>query len=75
MRSLSTTASTDMRMEDPIPTFTYLVSKALERHPDLAYLSIVEPGVGGASDIEAREGEVRLSASCHHKPRVTCIFL
>ncbi|KAI0698175.1 NADH:flavin oxidoreductase/NADH oxidase [Cerioporus squamosus] len=47
----------DMRMEDPVPTFTYLVSKALERHPDLAYLSVVEPGVAGASDIEARSGE------------------
>ncbi|RPD77283.1 NADH:flavin oxidoreductase/NADH oxidase [Lentinus tigrinus ALCF2SS1-7] len=47
----------DMRMEDPIPTFTYLVSKALERHPDLAYLSVIEPGVAGAGDIKIRSGE------------------
>ncbi len=47
-----------MRMEDPIPTFTYLVSQVLERHPDIAYLSVVEPGVAGPIDIKAQQGEV-----------------
>ncbi|TFK90893.1 NADH:flavin oxidoreductase/NADH oxidase [Polyporus arcularius HHB13444] len=47
----------DMRMEDPILTFTYLVSQVLERHPDIAYLSVVEPGLAGGIDIEARQGE------------------
>ena len=31
----------DMRMEDPIPTFSYLVRQLKERFPDLAYLHAV----------------------------------
>ncbi|KAI0772352.1 NADH:flavin oxidoreductase/NADH oxidase [Trametes elegans] len=46
-----------MRMEDPLPTFTYLVSKIVEDHSDIAYLHVVEPGLAGGSDINAREGE------------------
>lgn len=49
-----------MRMDDPIPTFTYLVSKVVETHPDLAFIHLVEPGVGGGTDIEAKAGEVSL---------------
>ena len=41
-----------MRMEDPRPTFTYLVSQAKERFPDLAYLHAVEPRVAGNEDID-----------------------
>ena len=33
----------DMRMEDPVPTFTYLVEQIKHRHPDLAYLHVVSP--------------------------------
>ncbi len=51
-----------MRMDDPIPTFTYLVSKVVETHPDLALIHLVEPGVGGGSDIEAKAGEVSICA-------------
>ncbi|EIW56407.1 NADH:flavin oxidoreductase/NADH oxidase [Trametes versicolor FP-101664 SS1] len=47
----------DMRMDDPVPTFTYLVSEVVETHPDLAFIHLVEPGVGGGSDIEAKAGE------------------
>lgn len=47
-----------MRMKDPIPTFTYLVSKIAEKYPDFAYLHLVEPGITGASDSEAKEGDV-----------------
>ncbi|CDO73612.1 hypothetical protein BN946_scf185014.g82 [Trametes cinnabarina] len=41
----------DMRMRDPIPTFSYLVTRLREQFPDLAYIHVIEPGVGGASDI------------------------
>ncbi|KAL7283668.1 hypothetical protein ACG7TL_003104 [Trametes sanguinea] len=41
----------DMRMEDPIPTFSYLVTRLREQFPDLSYLHVIEPGVGGGSDI------------------------
>lgn len=32
-----------MLMENPIPTFAYLVSQIAERHPELAYIHAVEP--------------------------------
>ena len=50
-----------MRMEDPIPTFTYLVSKAAEDYPELAYIHVVEPGLAGGRDIQAKAGEVSLT--------------
>ncbi|KAK7691371.1 hypothetical protein QCA50_004769 [Cerrena zonata] len=34
-----------MGMKDPIPTFTYLVTRLAELHPDLAYLHVVEPRI------------------------------
>ncbi|KAI0830333.1 hypothetical protein BC628DRAFT_1357469 [Trametes gibbosa] len=46
-----------MRMDDPIPTFSYLVSRIAEKFPDLAFLHLVEPGLAGGSDIDAKEGE------------------
>ncbi|RDX42074.1 NADH:flavin oxidoreductase/NADH oxidase [Lentinus brumalis] len=33
----------DMRMDDPIPTFTYVVEQLKERYPDLAYLHTITP--------------------------------
>ncbi|KAG7445340.1 NADH:flavin oxidoreductase/NADH oxidase [Guyanagaster necrorhizus] len=36
-----------MRMEDPVPTFSYYVSQIKQRHPDLAYIHLVEPRVSG----------------------------
>ncbi|KAJ7578075.1 hypothetical protein C8J56DRAFT_1007004 [Mycena floridula] len=40
----------DMRMKDPIPTFTYLVSQIKERYPDLSYLHVVEPRLSIGKD-------------------------
>ncbi|KIK68707.1 hypothetical protein GYMLUDRAFT_153811 [Collybiopsis luxurians FD-317 M1] len=39
----------DMRMKDPIPTYSYLVKTIKERHPDFAYLSVCEPRVVGST--------------------------
>lgn len=36
-----------MRMEDPVPTFTYLVEKFKETHPGLAYIHVVSAGSPG----------------------------
>ncbi|EIW60267.1 FMN-linked oxidoreductase [Trametes versicolor FP-101664 SS1] len=47
----------DMRMEDPIPTFSYLVARLREQYPDLAYIHVVEPGVLGFIDVEQRKEE------------------
>lgn len=39
-----------MRMSDPIPTFSHLVSSILEAHPQLAYIHVIEPRINGPSD-------------------------
>ncbi|KAK0460537.1 uncharacterized protein EV420DRAFT_214156 [Desarmillaria tabescens] len=36
-----------MRMEDPVPTFSYLVTKIGQRHANLAYIHVVEPRISG----------------------------
>ncbi|KAJ8462364.1 hypothetical protein ONZ45_g17964 [Pleurotus djamor] len=35
----------EMRMDDPKPTFSYLVSQIRERLPELAYIHVIEPRV------------------------------
>ncbi|KAJ7131360.1 FMN-linked oxidoreductase [Mycena epipterygia] len=35
----------DMGMQDPKPTFTYLVSQLVKRHPELAYIHVIEPRI------------------------------
>ncbi|KAI0076950.1 NADH:flavin oxidoreductase/NADH oxidase [Panus rudis PR-1116 ss-1] len=47
----------DMRMKDPIPTFSYLVKKIRELHPDFAYIHVIEPRVSGGIDRIPTEGE------------------
>jgi len=51
------TTLSDMRMQDPVPQFTYFVAQLRERHPDLAYLHLVEPRVSGNVDREVQLGE------------------
>lgn len=36
-----------MGMQDPLPTFSYLVSELAARHPTLAYLHLIEPRISG----------------------------
>jgi NADPH2 dehydrogenase len=33
----------EMRMKDPLPTFSHLVSEIKKRWPDLAYIHVIEP--------------------------------
>ncbi|KAF8151841.1 FMN-linked oxidoreductase, partial [Mycena galopus ATCC 62051] len=42
---LVTIFPSDMGMEDPKPTFAYLVAQILERHPQFAYIHSIEPRV------------------------------
>ncbi|EJD07950.1 FMN-linked oxidoreductase [Fomitiporia mediterranea MF3/22] len=65
-----------MRMADPLPTFSYLITEAHCRHPMLAYLHVVEGARQGDSNDFARnlwkqgrkDGEVVfLSASGHDR--------
>ncbi|KZV65445.1 FMN-linked oxidoreductase [Peniophora sp. CONT] len=41
-----TTRGKGYENEDPIPTFTYLVTELRRRHPDMAYLHVIEPRFG-----------------------------
>ena len=50
-----------MRMKDPVPTFTYLVSRLAEEHPNLAYLHLIEPWVAGNADQGVNPAEVVFS--------------
>ncbi|KAI0039382.1 hypothetical protein FA95DRAFT_1550708 [Auriscalpium vulgare] len=46
-----------MRMDDPIPTFSALVQRVRETHPDLSYIHVIEPRVDGNDVREHVEGE------------------
>ena len=46
-----------MSMENPKPTFAYLVSQAKERFPNLAYLHAAEPRVAGVDDRDCDDSE------------------
>ena len=40
----------DMRMKDPVPQFSHVVSELATRYPNLAYIHAVEPRVDGIED-------------------------
>ncbi|KAG9119357.1 hypothetical protein FRC07_005659 [Ceratobasidium sp. 392] len=40
-----------MGMADPIPTYRYIISELASRHPELAYIHMIEPGIEAASDV------------------------
>ncbi|KAL1700032.1 hypothetical protein EV121DRAFT_215008 [Schizophyllum commune] len=66
----------DMRMKDPIPQFTHFANKIKARHPDFAYLHLVEPRVQGnmtreAADIEAHESNDFLRELWAPKPFIS----
>lgn len=46
-------------MDDPKPTFAYLVSRIAEAHPSFAYIHVTEARVNGNVDREVLENEVR----------------
>ena len=49
-----------MGMEDPIPTFSYLVKRLAEDFPELAYLHVIEPGVANYWNIPIGPGDVSI---------------
>lgn len=46
-----------MKVENPIPQFSYLITKLAKEQPNLAYIHLVEKRAGGGSDDEVPEGE------------------
>ena len=57
-----------MRMPDPVPTFTYLVSRLAADHPKLGYLHVVEPGLAGGATVQVKAGEVSGALSVFGRP-------
>jgi 2,4-dienoyl-CoA reductase-like NADH-dependent reductase (Old Yellow Enzyme family) len=45
-------AHTGMRMPDPVPQYTHLVTALRAAHPNLAYLHVIEPRVAAGMDVE-----------------------
>lgn len=50
-------AFNDMKMVDPRPTFSYIVSELAKRHPKFAFVHLVEPRVEGNVDRPVGKGE------------------
>ncbi|CAK5284574.1 unnamed protein product [Mycena citricolor] len=46
-----------MKMADPLPTFSYVISELAKRHPDLAYLHLVEPRISGSATVDEETPE------------------
>ncbi|KAI0818994.1 NADH:flavin oxidoreductase/NADH oxidase [Irpex lacteus] len=51
----------DMRMDDPIPTFSYIVQQLADKYPDFGFIHVVEPRVDAYTDREPGEDEVSSS--------------
>ncbi|KAF8315600.1 FMN-linked oxidoreductase [Clavulina sp. PMI_390] len=58
-----------MGMPDPIPTFSYIVSQLRDRHPRLAYISLVEPVIGGDNDQTLLDGDSNAPLHAIWQPR------
>ncbi|KAJ3926158.1 MAG: hypothetical protein NXY57DRAFT_756697 [Lentinula lateritia] len=66
----------NMRMADPIPTFSYLVTKLKESLPGIAYLHVVEPRINGskterAENIVQTDSNDFLRQIWHPKPLIS----
>ncbi|KAJ7155043.1 hypothetical protein C8R46DRAFT_1005166 [Mycena filopes] len=51
-----------MGMKNPLPTFSHVISQVAERHPDFAYLHLVEPRIAGNFTREDTPGEQESNA-------------
>ena len=66
-----------MRMEDPIPTFTYLIEQFKEKHPDLAYIHVVSPGATlnvGPEDPSVSIDKTRMQKHLVHGPLASRLY-
>ncbi|RPD54771.1 NADH:flavin oxidoreductase/NADH oxidase [Lentinus tigrinus ALCF2SS1-7] len=65
----------DMRMEDPIPQFSYLVEQLKARHPDLAYIHVATSNVmfsKGPEDPSCSQKEFFINDIWAPRPLITC---
>ncbi|KAJ6479268.1 hypothetical protein C8R47DRAFT_983523 [Mycena vitilis] len=64
----------DMQIDDPLPTYTHLVTELRARYPDLAYLHAVEPradGDGTSSTMKAHHSNDFLREIWGDRPFIT----
>ncbi|KAK9467535.1 hypothetical protein V1512DRAFT_138837 [Lipomyces arxii] len=55
---LSPTSNSQIKkMDDPVPTFSYIVKSIQDKHPELAYIHMVEPRISGIEEREVQPGE------------------
>ncbi|KAI0826126.1 FMN-linked oxidoreductase [Irpex lacteus] len=47
----------DMGLEDPVPTFSYVVQQLAERQPNLGFIHVIEPRTDGLNDRTPAPGE------------------
>lgn len=58
-------------MEDPLPTFTYLIKRIVELYPNLAYISLVEPQSSGninVTDVPESDSNDHFRTLCGNIP-------
>ena len=53
--SFLTNESSDIRINDPIPLYTYLVTRIREQFPDLAYIHVTEPRISGETPRDPKD--------------------
>ncbi|KAJ1307957.1 hypothetical protein OPQ81_002034 [Rhizoctonia solani] len=53
----------EMGMRNPIPTYTYIISELAKRHPELAYIHMIEPGINSAENGTTQELDEGIIAS------------
>jgi NADPH2 dehydrogenase len=41
-----------MKMADPVPQFTHFVTSLKSKHPNLAYIHLIEPRISAGNDVE-----------------------
>lgn len=46
-----------MRMEDPIPQFSYVISQLADKHPKMSYIHLVNTGFAGGDETAVKSGE------------------
>ncbi|CAE6416068.1 unnamed protein product [Rhizoctonia solani] len=53
----------DMGMRNPVPTYTHIIAGLAEKHSELAYIHMIEPGINSADDGTTQELDEGVTAS------------
>lgn len=77
-RSNTLSALSGMRIDDPQPTYSYLVGRLSDSYPELAYIHVVEPRLQSNGEYPPNEASAIFESSnllCTHKSfRATISF-